>query len=353
MEQHHPRRLEDYTVGWVCALQIELAAARAMLDEEHDTPQIPDGNVYTFGRIYRHNVVIGCLPPGQYGTNSAAVVATRMAATFPSLRARFMVGIGGGVPSAEADIRLGDVVVSTPKIDLPGVVQYDRGKRLRNGQYKRTGFLPPPPDDLLQATCKLETSNDRKPLSLLLPPSFNRPDSQDVLFRGDYDHLGGSTCHNCLQNGTVPRPPRPSGELQVHYGIIASGNQVIKDGIERDRLRDQIGEVLCFEMEAAGLMSSFPCLVIRGICDYADAHKNKEWQPHAAGVAAAYTKELLGVLPSPAQDSSRHVANITIVDSGQLQRPTICIFMAARESYHLLIALLGSSQPTKEKQDRE
>lgn len=45
-------------------------------------------------------------------------------------------------------------------------------------------------------------------------------------------------------------------------------------------------------------MDSFPCLVIRGICDYADSHKNKIWQPYAAAVAAAYAKELLLVIPA-------------------------------------------------------
>lgn len=51
------------------------------------------------------------------------------------------------------------------------------------------------------------------------------------------------------------------------------------------------------EMEAAGLMNDFPCLVIRGICDYADAHKNKEWQGYAAMAVAAYAKELVLVVP--------------------------------------------------------
>jgi hypothetical protein len=44
-------------------------------------------------------------------------------------------------------------------------------------------------------------------------------------------------------------------------------------------------------------MDSFPCLVIRGICDYADSHKNKIWQPYAAATAAAYAKELLNIIP--------------------------------------------------------
>ncbi|KAL3444390.1 hypothetical protein BJX65DRAFT_310973 [Aspergillus insuetus] len=46
-------------------------------------------------------------------------------------------------------------------------------------------------------------------------------------------------------------------------------------------------------MEAAGLMNTYPCLVIRGICDYADSHKNKAWQGYAAATAAAFAKELL------------------------------------------------------------
>src|SRR5207237_6632224 len=83
----------------------------------------------------------------------------------------------------------------------------------------------------------------------------------------------------------------------VHYGTIASGNQVMRDGKTRDEISSEFGGVLCFEMEAAGLMISFPCLVIRGICDYADSHKNKKWQPYAAATAAAYAKEVLSVLP--------------------------------------------------------
>ncbi|KAF1990925.1 hypothetical protein K402DRAFT_438562 [Aulographum hederae CBS 113979] len=66
----------------------------------------------------------------------------------------------------------------------------------------------------------------------------------------------------------------------------------------RDQISSDFGDVLCFEMEAAGLMNSFPCLVIRGICDYADSHKNKKWQPYAAATAAAYAKELLLVIPA-------------------------------------------------------
>jgi hypothetical protein len=72
----------------------------------------------------------------------------------------------------------------------------------------------------------------------------------------------------------------------------------MKDAAERDRVSAELSGVLCFEMEAAGLMNSFPCLVIRGISDYADTHKNYQWQAHGAGTAAAYAKELLSVIPA-------------------------------------------------------
>src|SRR5271163_2315834 len=106
-KRRRPRR-EDYTVGWVCALPVEFAAAREMLDEEHETldHDANDTNIYTLGRIGEHNVVIACLPAGQSGTNSAAAVAAQMKSAFMSIRFGLMVGIGGGVPST-GDIRLG------------------------------------------------------------------------------------------------------------------------------------------------------------------------------------------------------------------------------------------------------
>jgi nucleoside phosphorylase len=85
--------------------------------------------------------------------------------------------------------------------------------------------------------------------------------------------------------------------MRVHYGLIASGNQVVKNASIRDQLSKNMDKkVLYVEMEAAGLMDNFPCIVIRGICDYADSHKNKAWQEHAATTAAAFAKELLGYI---------------------------------------------------------
>ena len=85
----------------------------------------------------------------------------------------------------------------------------------------------------------------------------------------------------------------------IYFGLIALANQLMKHVSMRDRLSAERG-VLCFEMEAAGLMDHFPCIVIRGICDYSDTHKNKKWQGYVAMTAAAYAKDLLLKL-SPTQ----------------------------------------------------
>jgi nucleoside phosphorylase len=124
----------DYTVGWICALEVEQAAARALLDPEH--PRLPsiagDPNRYRFGSINGHNVVIACLPDGETGNNPAATIATRMTMNFASLRFGLMVGIGGGVPRPPDynDIRLDDVVISSATGEYGSVVQYDRGKTI-------------------------------------------------------------------------------------------------------------------------------------------------------------------------------------------------------------------------------
>jgi nucleoside phosphorylase len=119
----------------------------------------------------------------------------------------------------------------------------------------------------------------------------------DVLYNATYSHVSGPTCDGCNKEEVVRRAPRENTDVVLHFGTIASGNQVMKDGVTRDRLSMELGGILCFEMEAAGLMNNFQCLIIRGICDYADSHKNKGWQPYAAATAAACAKELLMTIP--------------------------------------------------------
>ena len=267
-------RPDDYTVGWVSALPVELAAATEFLDEEHkELPQDDDdNNLYTLGSIGKHNVVIACLPAGQTGTNSATTVAMQMKRTFHSIRFGLMVGIGGGVPSDKVDIRLGDVVVSQPFAEYGGVIQYDLGKSTPSG-FIQTGFLSPPPRLLLNALAKVQALSLRgkyhfqSHLSKIDHiPEFRRDHAgPDILFESTYNHIGGSSCETCDREKLKKRMQKGRENSMAHYGIIASSNQVMKDGTTRDNVSSKLGGVLCFEMEAAGLMNDFPCLVIRGM----------------------------------------------------------------------------------------
>jgi nucleoside phosphorylase len=300
------RTCEDYRIGIICALALEKAAVEAILDEEH--PRLKrkehDVNDYILGRIGVHNVAIACLPAGLLGNGPAAVVARDMERSFP-IKFGLMVGIGGGVWSKKSDIRLGDVVVSQPEGAHGGVVQWDFGKMENRGVFLRTGTLNKPPPVLLHALQTMKTNHfkegDKLP-ELLLMMSRKNPfmaetfryqgAEQDQLFEAAYDHEGGETCDGCDINKVVARPARKDSAPKIHYGNIASGNEVMKHGVTRDKIAQDEGAI-CFEMEAAGLMDHFPCLVIRGICDYADSHKNKIWQQYAAATAAALAKELL------------------------------------------------------------
>jgi len=214
-----PHTTDDYTVGWICALPIELAAAAELLDEEFkDLPQDSiDTNLYTFGRVGNHNVVVACLPAGQTGTNSAAAVAIQMKSRFTSIRFGLMVGIGGGVPSPESDIRLGDVVISQPHMLHGGVVQYDFGKtglKTETGEqskFTRTGSLNTPPTVLLNALAKLQSNLNRGRSSLPTHlsvfdrlPRFSREKAgPDILFESAYNHAGGTTCEGCSRERLV------------------------------------------------------------------------------------------------------------------------------------------------------
>jgi nucleoside phosphorylase len=284
-----------------------MAAAKVMLDEVHEDLPVSatDHNTYILGRIKEHNVVIACLPSGDYGLVSANTVAMQLLSSFHSIRFGLMVGIGGGVPSSVADIRLGDIVVSKPTGIHGGVVQYDYGKAL-SGAFQQTGMLNRPPQILLTALSKLQTYHltegsriadflaeveHKIPRQAL---KFARPTRGDHLYSYEYEHVDphAMTCNACDSNHIVSRPRRGHNEPQIHYGLIGSANQLVRDSKFRDRLGRELG-VYCVEMEAAGLLNNFPCLVVRGICDYADSHKNKEWQGYASAVAAAYAKELI------------------------------------------------------------
>ncbi|KAI3326723.1 hypothetical protein HD806DRAFT_488009 [Xylariaceae sp. AK1471] len=322
------RANDDYTVGWICATSTEYVAGQEFLDSEHEAPGYVsqnDSNDYTLGKIGKHNVVIAVLPDGEYGTASATSVATNMLHSFPNIRIGLMVGIGGGAPSGKHDIRLGDIVVSAPRDAEGGVFQYDFGKTIQGQAFQHTRYLNQPPTLLRTAVSGIKAQHERRGHQLeetiniilknnpRLRKKYQRPEpSADRLFKAEVTHDSSCTAV-CVDDASnlIWRPERTEGEdnLTIHYGLIASANQLMKDALVRDRLAAE-KDVLCFEMEAAGLMNQFPCLVVRGICDYSDSHKNKDWQGYAAMAAAAYAKDLLCRIPPNKVEAEKRIGDI-------------------------------------------
>jgi nucleoside phosphorylase len=322
---------QDYTVGWICAISSEYVAAQAFLDEKHDKADYVspnDNNIYTLGRVGRHMVVIAVLPDGEYGIAATASVARDMLHSFPNIRIGLMVGIGGGAPSRRHDIRLGDIVVSAPRDGKGGVFQYDFGKTTQDQTFRATGFLNQPPALLRGALSDIIAEYESEGHHLedainsvlenkpRLQKKYKRPNpSSDRLYQSGVVHPEGyaSCIVTCGDNplAIVSRPERTSEDDNpaIHYGLIASANQLMKDAIIRDKLAVE-KDVLCFEMAAAGLMNHFPCLVIRGICDYSDSHKNKEWQGYAAMAAAAYAKDLLYRIPPNKVEAEKRIREL-------------------------------------------
>ncbi|KAK4059589.1 hypothetical protein Trihar35433_10636 [Trichoderma harzianum] len=352
---------DDYRVGWICPLEVEQTAAMEMLDEEHEPlKQSPtDHNVYKLGSIHGHNVVIAGLP--QTGNCSTAAVVTQMRMTFKKLRYGLLVGIGGGVP-VETDngiIRLGHVVVSKPTGEHSGAIQYDHGKAI-DGFIERTGSLMPPPAAFLNAAQALAVEQSRSDNDPIWENTqrirtqrrglrhFKFPGiANDHLYQPDYHHQQmGMTCEKggCNPEQRIERPVEEDDEcfIVVHRGTIASGELVIKDAKKRDFLAQKYN-LLCFETEAAGALADFPCLVIRGISDYCDSHKNNNWHGFAAAAAAAYARRLFFHMSTELEEETSIKPTAFDLQSYLPGIPQISKFIARKEE---LTEMQEALQPT-------
>lgn len=307
---------EDITVAIFCALPFESVAVKYTLDKEFDCrPKTigPRKYVYSFGLIGDHKVVIA--RPNQMGNVKAAQCAATVSQQFPNVRFALLIGIGAGIPSlsegdlissgskgSRPDIRLGDVAVSIPSDGHPGVVEYDYGKYEADGKFLLKGSLNKPHPILISADGALQEDEImnkgrmRKTLKKITKQhKYAKPESNDVLFNKKSSHLTGNDCTGCL-NSTDKRTAQHvvnSAEPVVHRGLILSGSGVVKNPEDRLRLRRGHANAICFEMEAAGIVDEIPCLVVRGISDFADTNKDDRWHYYAAAVAAAYGKAIL------------------------------------------------------------
>lgn len=307
-----------YTVVWIAPLEIEARAALCLLDRKHSgTFPMQHGDDYVFqaGEMCGHNVVIATLPPGQeYGTGSAAALAAQVKRFFPNFWFGLLVGVAAGLPRLTGpsvrDIRLGDVLVALPEGESAGLIAYDLGKETASDGFQplRDGHVLAITETVVRAAIgkiKLQAPDD---VNLILPYYAEIKDST---------HNGGTFADpgqdaDCLYakgDWGVPsiqkRQRRPDERrTRIWYGSIGSGDKLLKNATKRDNLRDRYG-LIGLEMEAAGTMNRIPVGVIRGVCDYGDEHKNKQWQPYAAAMAAAYAKAVLAQIGPRASVSGR------------------------------------------------
>jgi nucleoside phosphorylase len=291
--------------GIVTALPIEYAALRHLLEHQRSRVLPHDPSLYLLGelpssRSGRSHVVALTVLSGD-GTRNAAAACTSLLAGFPTIRTIVMVGIAGGIPAihnAGKHVRLGDIVVATEIIDYGHLRAEDGSLRLRGG-------LDGPSADLRHAERILQAGQDGGELPwetwlgagpTPVPARFTRPDDSTDIVYAD----GVAVAHpDDTRYGRRPGFPR------VHRGIVASGDVLIRDATERERIAVQYG-VCAVEMEAAGVAAaskqrSVPWFMVRGIADYCDGAKNDLWHPYASLAAAAYLRALLAKCP-PAED---------------------------------------------------
>lgn len=294
-----------YTVALIAPLEIEARAALSFFDEIHDGYfPVARGHDYVFtaGKVCGHHVILATLPPGQpYGTGSAGALAGQVKMCFPNLWFGLLVGVAAGLPdltrSPPRDIRLGDVLVALPEGESAGLVAYDLGRDIGEDslQLLHGGHALAKTETVIRSaigSIKLKAPRDADVFLVHYRQMLESQDDdgifvdpgqeQDIL----YD-LGVK----------IDRRLRPDHRrTRVWYGPIGSGEKLMRNPTRRDELRDRHG-IIGLEMEAAGTMNTIPVGVIRGVCDYADSHKNKDWQPYAAAMAAAYAKVVLQTIP--------------------------------------------------------
>jgi nucleoside phosphorylase len=341
-----PVSRDEFEIAIVCALAVEYNAVSLVIDQFWDEggdrykKAVGDPNTYTTGRIGAFDVVVALLP--SMGKASAAGAAASLRSSYPELKLALLAGICGGVPKAATDneVLLGDVVISKT------VVQYDLGRQFPD-DFATKDTLGRPTKNIRNLVAFLETELARERLEQRTAffleqlqrtaiqkrrrANYRYPGADnDILFEATYRHKHqvSAQCRDAVcQEGSdavcqqsrqlscdelrcdgnyVVRRERletnrqlegdgRSKEAQapsIFIGRVGSGDTVVKSGEHRDRNAERHG-VVAFEMEGAGVWDEVPCIVIKGVCDYADSHKNKRWQDFAAATAASAAKALL------------------------------------------------------------
>lgn len=312
---------DDYTVAWIAVLPIEAEAALGILDKRHEgqfESVRGDDYIYLGGEINGHNIVVVTWPAGQnYGIGAAAALVNQVKARFSNLWFALLVGVAAGLPNLSPsdptryrDIRLGDVLVCVPDKAGSGIVHYDLGQDTEDG-FSLNGRQAETPAIVRSAIgnirlTKKDPYKEGNEFAKYLD-KFQHADKENKFLcpSQDTDRLWTSSVDPIAPPALILRQRRSESErTRVWYGNIGSGNSMMRNPRRRDELRDRY-DLIGLEMEAAGIMNTLPTGVIRGVCDYGDGQKDKDWQPYAAAVAAVYAKGILSTISLKAVETQR------------------------------------------------
>ncbi|KAF4953594.1 hypothetical protein FGADI_5930 [Fusarium gaditjirri] len=301
MSSHQqPTSRGEFTVALVCALSLEFDAVCMALDEfwdedgDHFGKTSGDRNMYVTGRIDKHNVVIVLLGKGKV---NSATAATNLHTSYPNICLTILVGVCGAIPSIkEKEVRLGDVVISDT------IIQYDFGHQTDHGFIrKKTSHSNMAPKEILNLLESFQTVLGKRRLmkgSATLIEELKETAAR-LGQRGRYERPEERLLR---ASGSMPQPVALRGQeadqtidIQapaIHFGPIASGDTVMTSAAHRDHIA-ATENIIAFEMEGAGIWQELPCIIVKGVSDFADCEKTKEWQDYAAAMAAATSKAIL------------------------------------------------------------
>ncbi|KAL3470789.1 hypothetical protein BJX99DRAFT_267213 [Aspergillus californicus] len=321
-----PTSRDDFAVAIICALPLEADAIEAHFDATYDRlglvygKQHGDTNAYITGKIGKHNVVVCYLPT--IGKASAASAAANLQTSYTEIKLTLLVGICGGVPSISGgrQIFLGDIIISE------AVVEYDLGRQYPGGFHAKRSPPRALDRDIKSLLTVLESTKTRIELEELASMNLCRVQqlnarwqtpllADDVLFEESYHHKhhasmgrvcscmnGDDICDEALSidcknlgcgEARITRRHDRTGPVRIHFGPMGSADTVMKSGFHRNILASNEG-IIGFEMEGAGVWNNLAtCIVIKGVCDYADSHKDKKWQDYAAATGASAAKAFL------------------------------------------------------------
>ncbi|KNG84272.1 hypothetical protein ANOM_008428 [Aspergillus nomiae NRRL 13137] len=340
-----PRSRQDFTVAIVCALSFEADAVEALFDETYDRlgryygKQQGDANAYINGRIGNHNVVL-CYLSG-IGKVSAASAASRLQVSYTRIELALVVGVCGGAPSSHQDIFLGDAIISD------SVIAYDFGRQYPGGFQRKPGvkdILGRPNREIRTLLNGLRAANALSELQNQMQEYLEtlqqketkwcHPQINDNLFQASYLHkhyarasdiqcgcsesdVPEEICDSALEEtcddlgcdkGQVIRCREfeEAAKASICIGTVASADRVMKPGPHRDAIVRK-EKVIGFETAGAGVWDNISCIIIKGVCDYADSHKNKLWQEYAAATGASAAKAFLEYWPRKKEDTPKTV----------------------------------------------